>query len=291
MATAHASLPIVIPSAGLGTRFLPLSRVMPKELLLLGEWPLIHHALLEVRRAGFGEVIVVISPAKRAIRAYFEGDGALEHLLESRGEYRALQRLRAAGDSIRGLRVRFIEKETQGPGEAVLLAHRLAGNETLGVLLPDDVVPSRHQWDELLKVWSMTGAPSLTVRAFPQHDSTRYRVAVCSPERVGLRVTRLVEKPVPGTVASPYRIFGRYIVTASVLASLEPRLRRAHSEVQLTDGYAGCLERGSAVYAAEFNDETFDCGTPDSYADAVMRYAVWTSSHGTEPAPLRPRSW
>lgn len=119
---------------------------MPKELLPLGEWPLIHHALLEVERAGFREAIVVISPRKRAIRTYFEGDASLERLLEAQGQIEPLARLRAARAVATRLRLRFVEAEGRGLGESVVLASRLLGDELLGVLLPDDVVPAGERY-------------------------------------------------------------------------------------------------------------------------------------------------
>ncbi len=265
---------VVIPSAGLGTRFLPLTRVVPKELLPLGEWPLIHHAVLEAERAGFSEVIIVISPGKRAIRSYFEGDEALERVLQSRGQMQALERVRAARALCTRMRVQFVEKETQGPGEAVLLGYRFTGDENLGVLLPDDVVPSAHPWHDLHDLWEATGMGTLSVRTFPAHEAGRYGVAACTHEDGRLRIQRLVEKPAPGAIDSAYRIFGRYIVTAPILAALQSGLRRLKGEVQLTDAYASCLSRSKGIFAAEFTGEAFDCGTPSEYVRSIARYAA-----------------
>jgi len=269
---------VVIPSAGLGTRFLPLTKVVPKELLPLGEWPLIHHALLEAERAGFGEAIIVISPSKRAIRSYFEGDDDLERVLEARGQVLALERVRAARAIGNRMRLHFVEKETHGPGEAVLLAHRLTGDEILGVLLPDDVVPGAHPWHDLENLRQATGMATLAVRTFPAREAGRYGVAACSHEGGRLRIRQLIEKPAPGTIASAYRIFGRYIVTAPIMAALESGLRRVEDELQLTDAYASCLAHPQGVFATEFTGETFDCGTPAEYSRSVTRYAAWSAS-------------
>jgi UTP--glucose-1-phosphate uridylyltransferase len=265
---------VVIPSAGLGTRFLPLTRVVPKELLPLGDWPLIHHAVLEAERAGFSEVIIVISPGKRAIRSYFEGDEALERALQSRGEIQALERVRAARALCARMRVQFVEKETQGPGEAVLLAYRFTGDENLGVLFPDDVIPSVHPWHDLQKLRDATGMGTLSVRTFPAQEAGRYGVAACTREDGKLRIRQLIEKPAPGAIVSSYRIFGRYIVTAPILAALQSGLRRLQGELQLTDAYASCLSRSEGIFAAEFTGEAFDCGTPSEYVRSIARYAA-----------------
>jgi UTP--glucose-1-phosphate uridylyltransferase len=282
MTAVHGSLRVVIPAAGLGTRFLPLTRVVPKELLLLGEWPLIHHALLEAARAQFSEAIIVISPRKRSIRSYFEGDTVLERALQARGLAGAVERLQAAQAIAHQVHLRFIEKETNGPGEAVLLAQRLTGDGAFGVLLPDDVVPSALPWHQLATLHQETGVATLSVRAFPPDQAGRYGVAMCSRENGRLRIRQLVEKPRPGAVVSPYRVFGRYIVTPPILAALAARRKRGAGELQLTDAYAACLDHRGGVFAAEFSGETFDCGTPDEYTRSVARYALRADAQ--EPA-------
>ncbi|MBV9100431.1 MAG: NTP transferase domain-containing protein [Candidatus Dormibacteraeota bacterium] len=285
-----ASLPVVIPAAGLGSRFLPLTRVMPKELLPLGGWPLIHHALLEVDRAGLRDVVVVISPRKGAIRSYFEGDPVLERDLEARGDLRALERLRGARRLLSRLTLNFVEKETRGPGEAVLLAQRFTGADVMGVLLPDDVVPSSGHWDELRALQAATGAGILSVRSFPPDDAGRFGVAVCEREAQHMRVRRLAEKPAWGSLESAYRIFGRYVVTSPVLDALEAQLRHAdHGEVQLTDGYAACLDTAPGIAAVEFEADFYDCGTPVEYAKALARYASGDGSV-TSLEPVRVQS-
>jgi UTP--glucose-1-phosphate uridylyltransferase len=278
VAALAGRLRIVIPAAGMGSRFLPLTQVVPKELFPLGEWPLIHHALLEVERAGIRDVVIVISPRKRAIRAYFEGDDELERSFEALGDVRALERLRAARALSSRLRVSYVEKETKGPGEAVLVAHRLNEDDVFGVLLPDDVVPTSDHWTDLVELNGATGASTLCVRAFPAAESGRFGVAVCERQGSAFRVRGLVEKPAWGTVDSAYRVFGRYVVTAPVVEALQVRLRRTQGELQLTDGYSACIGRAPGVYAVEFTDDFFDCGTPAAYARSVTAYAARPSA-------------
>src|SRR5437016_9439172 len=172
---------IVIPSAGLGSRFLPLTRAVPKELLLLGEWPLIHHALLEAAGAGFDSAIVVISPMKQAIRTYFEPAPELERELAEQGNLAALARLLEAQAIARRMNLTFIEQWTRGPGEAVLLSRELTGEDTFAVLLPDDVVPSTGHWRALRAPAPPTGAPPPRVRTGPPAEAPRLGMATREP--------------------------------------------------------------------------------------------------------------
>src|SRR5215472_14585514 len=131
----------VIPAAGLGSRFLPASRAVPKELLPLGTRPLVHHVLDEVERAGFDRAAIVVSPAKAAIRAYFAPDPALEGLLRERGDEHGLGALRASVAIAERLALQFVEQpHPLGLGDAVARCRHLAGGEPLAVLLPDDVI-------------------------------------------------------------------------------------------------------------------------------------------------------
>src|SRR5439155_15304608 len=155
---------IVIAAAGLGSRFLPLTREVPKELLLLGDWPLIHHALLEAEGAGFDAAIIVISPMKRAIRTYFEAAPELERELAEQGNLDGLARLLEAQSLARRMQVTFIEQWTRGPGEAVLLSRALTGEDNFAVLLPDDVVPSTGHWRALRPPPTQTRAPTPCLR-------------------------------------------------------------------------------------------------------------------------------
>lgn len=262
----------VIPAAGLGTRFLPLTRAIPKELLPLGEWPVIHHTLIETERAGFEQAIIIISPAKRAIRDYFEPAPELERELERTRNRDGLDRLYEAQSIARRMQVMFIEAWTRGPGQAVLLAREATGDDVFAVLLPDDVIPTVEHWTTLESLWKKTALPVLSLRRVDAAEASRFGIAVCEPAASHLRVRRLVEKPPPGLVLSNLRIFGRYIVTRPVLEALEDRLLTTKGELQLTDGYAAVLDRPGVV-GIEVSAEYFDCGTPADFASSTTRYA------------------
>jgi UTP--glucose-1-phosphate uridylyltransferase len=230
---------VVIPAAGLGTRFSSLGLALPKELLPLGDKPLLAHALAEEARAGFGEAIVVISPAKHQVKDYL-----------------------SASDL--PLRVHtVVQPRPAGVGEAVL---RCWKGEPMGVLLPDDVVLATDHWSKLLEMHRQLGAATLCVREVPIETTSRFGIAECS----GSKVVALVEKPAPGTTTSNLAVFGRYVVTESVVAGL--RNSKLPGELELTFGFAAALREAPGVTALRFLGEIYDCGTPAEYAASKARF-------------------
>ncbi len=264
---------VVIPAAGLGTRFLPLSHVLPKELLPLGDKALIHHALLEAELGGFDSALIVTSKRKSAIRAYFEPDPGLERLLAARGEDAALECLRTTAELAIRMGLEFVDQpEPLGLGDAVLRCRRQAGPGPFGVLLPDDVVPSGEHWRQLRALHAATGAAVLCVRPVPPEETARFGIADCALDAEGrLRVRSMVEKPPPGTSRSTWAIFGRYVVTEPVLEALSAQAGSG-GELQLTDGFAAVLDDQPGVYAIAFRGELYDAGTPAEYARSVSRF-------------------
>jgi UTP--glucose-1-phosphate uridylyltransferase len=237
----------VIPAGGLGTRFAPLSRFVPKELFLLGDRPLIHHALDEAASSGFETAVVVVSPAKIALRRYLQ-------------------------EVTTPLQVEVVDQpEAAGPGDAVLRALART-SPPFGVLLPDDVILGREHWSELLRGHEATGAALLTLRRVPAELAHRFGIAACSPEGEWLRVENLVEKPAPGTVPSDLAVLGRYVVTQAVVAALEGARARSGGELELTQGFAAAISCPPGVLAVQFDGEFFDCGTPLDYRRSAARF-------------------
>jgi UTP--glucose-1-phosphate uridylyltransferase len=271
--TGICEMHVVIPAAGLGSRFLPLSRIVPKELLPFGAKPLIHHALDEAECAGFAKAIVVLSPCKTAIRAYFDPDPELEHILEAREQGSSLRLVREACAIARRLDMAFVEQPAPlGLGDAVLKCRSLAGDR-FAVLLPDDVVTTNSHWPRLLALNARTGGACLCVRPVPRHQMHRFGMAVCEESESALRVCALREKPSPSEVVSDLAVFGRYIVTAPVLDALAGMHPGEGGELGLTEGLTAAASVPPGVYAAPFEGERFDGGTPTEYARSAARYA------------------
>jgi UTP--glucose-1-phosphate uridylyltransferase len=230
---------VIIPAAGLGTRFASEGLVRPKELLPLGGKPLIAHALTEAERAGFDVAIVVVSPAKRQLSEFLAGNQfpiPVEIVLQP---------------------------HAKGIGDAVL---RSWPGEPVGVLLPDDVVLETKHWRDLIALFRQDGVATLCVRPVPIETTSRFGIAECD----GDSVLRLVEKPPPGGTPSNLAIFGRYVVTEAVIAGL--RARRGDGELELTYGFAAAIARPPGVRAVTFGGAIYDCGTPADYASSIRRF-------------------
>ena len=230
---------VIIPAAGLGTRFAKEGLSEPKELLPLGGRPVLGHALDEAARANFDAAVVVISPTKPQIR-HFLADTNLPLPVEI-----------------------VVQPEAKGIGDAVLMCWDA---KAVAVLLPDDVVRATEHWTALLDVHHGSGAAALCVRRVPLEKTYRFGIAECE----GTRVMRLLEKPAPGTSASDLAIFGRYICTEAVAAGL--RNLDVAGELELTSGLAAAIETPQGIRAVYFDAEIYDCGTPAEYANSLARY-------------------
>ena len=228
----------VFPAAGWGTRFLPATKAQPKEMLPLVDKPIIQYAVEEAVAAGIEQVIIVTSSQKRAIEDHFDLSFELERLLEDKGEIEKLRQVRAISDLAQIAYVR--QKEQLGLGHAVLMAKDLIGHEPFAVLLPDDViVGDRPAIGQLIHAYGLTHGSVLAVSEVPPEETSRYGI-VGTANGEGLpdgvtdptihRVTRLVEKPAPGTAPSNLAIIGRYVLTPKIFDKLEQTQRGARSE-------------------------------------------------------------
>src|SRR5450759_2322059 len=209
----------VFPAAGLGTRFLPATKALPKEMLPLVDKPIIQYAVEEAVAAGIEQVIIVTSSQKRAIEDHFDLSYELEHLLEERGEIERLRQIRAITDLAQIAYVR--QKEQLGLGHAVLMAKELVGHEPFAVILSDDVVVGERPCiGQLIHAYGQTHASVVAVMEVPNEETSRY--GVIGGQRVDggdgddddgrlWKVDQLVEKPAPGYSPSNLAIIGRYV--------------------------------------------------------------------------------
>jgi UTP--glucose-1-phosphate uridylyltransferase len=232
---------VIIPAAGLGTRFSSQGFQTPKELLPLGGKPLIYHALAEGARAGFDGAIVVVSRTKHQLQEFLAS-----HPLPLPVEI-------------------VIQPEPKGVGDAVL---RGWPGEPVAVLLPDDVVLETAHWTDLLALNRHDGAATLCVRSVPHETTSRFGIAECDQDRV----VHLVEKPPSGTTDSNLAIFGRYVVTEPVITGL--RAPRTGAEAELTHGFEHAIQAPPGVRAVRFQSEIYDCGTPAEYSASQARFAA-----------------
>ena len=264
----------IIPAAGLGTRFLPVTRSVPKELLPILDRPMLQYVVAEAAEAGIQEVIVITSPGKEGIADYFRARPDLEERLA--GEPQLLDRVRSGTDLAE---VSFvIQKEPLGLGHAVLTARDAVGDEPFAVILPDDLIA--HTPGVLSQMLAATAGEdsnsiaSVAVERLPWEVVHNYGVVDAEPagERRH-RVHGLVEKPPPGTAPSNLSIVGRYILPPQVFDCLERTPPGARGEIQLTDGLSLLME-DVALYACEFDGIRYDGGNPMGLLRASLEHAL-----------------
>ena len=216
----------VFPAAGLGTRFLPATKAMPKEMLPLVDKPLIQYGVEEAKHSGVQNIIIVTGRGKSAIEDHFDVSFELEHLLETRHKKDLLATVRAVSDMINVAYVR--QKEALGLGHAVLRAHELVGDEPFAVILSDDIIDAETPClRQLLDVYEFYSAPVLALMEVPRENISAYGVVDAEPvahnggsDRL-YRIRNLVEKPKADDAPSNLAIIGRYVLTPEIFTSLE----------------------------------------------------------------------
>ena len=251
----------VIPAAGLGTRFLPTSKSVPKELLPILDKPMIQYGVEEAAAAGIEEIVIVTSPGKEALEHYFRKDPEIEQMLQDSGSEELLEMVRQVSSLAQ---FSFVTQERPlGLGHAVLTAKDLVGDEPFVVILPDDVIwhteGASHQ---MLGVFEKYGSSVVAVEEVPMEAVKNYGVVDSRvvEDRVH-KIEGLVEKPDPKDAPSNRAIVGRYILTPEIFSCLQRTVPGAKGEIQLTDGMALLLER-QKMYAYQFQGTRYDGGTP-----------------------------
>jgi UTP--glucose-1-phosphate uridylyltransferase len=275
----------VFPAAGWGTRFLPATKAQPKEMLPLVDKPIIQYAVEEAVAAGIEQVIIVTSSQKRAIEDHFDLSYELERLLEEKGEIEKLRQVRHISDLAQVAYVR--QKEQLGLGHAVLMAKDLIGHEPFAVLLPDDVViADRPAIGQLIHAYQQMHGSVVAVAQVPESETSRYGIVATEPVEDNQdarlrRVTRIVEKPAPGSAPSTLAVIGRYVLTPKIFDKLEQTQRGSGGEIQLTDGIEALMEEQS-VFAYEFEGVRYDAGTTMGWLKATVELALNRADLGVE---------
>jgi UTP--glucose-1-phosphate uridylyltransferase len=271
----------VITAAGWGTRFLPITRSLPKEMLPLVDKPLIQFSIEEAIAAGIEQVIVVTAPGKKAIEDHFGGSPELESFLEKRGDREQLRQVRRLSEIAD---IRFVmQPEPRGLGHAILMTQKAIGDEPFVVILPDDIIDSRVSvLKSMTAVFEKYGAGVLAVERVRDEDTLKY--GIIKPGKINGRVHRvldLVEKPDLSHAPSRLGIVGRYILTPQVFGVLKVTPPGVGGEIQLTDALARLLRR-QALYAYEFSGVRCDTGTPLGWLKANISLALKRDDIGPE---------
>lgn len=264
----------VFPVAGLGTRFLPATKSIPKEMLPLVDRPLIQYAVDEARAAGIEEFIFVSAPGKTSLEDYFCTNFGLERSLADKGKTDLLERLEATRMSEGALTI--LRQDTpRGLGHAVRLARRHVGNEPFAVLLPDDVIRAgTPALAQMIAAHEKTGGHMVATMQVPLAQVSSYGVldGVLGADRL-LRARGLVEKPRPEVAPSTQAVIGRYILDPKIFDRLDVQGPGSGGEIQLTDAINADVDT-IGVTGLAFDGERYDCGSVQGYVQATLAFAM-----------------
>jgi len=267
----------VLPVAGLGTRFLPATKVIAKEMLPIVDKPTVQIVVEEAVAAGLKDVIFIIGRGKGEIEDHFDITYELEDTLAHHGKTDQLAELKAINEMIRIIGVR--QKEAKGLGHAVWMAHGLVRDEPFAVMLGDDLVDSEVPCiEQLARVYEEHKCAVVAVMRVPKEEASRYGVVGGDAIGKGLtRVRKMVEKPAPGQAPGELAVIGRYILPPKVFDLLEKQTPGAGGEIQLTDALqtlAADTGPGGGVIACEFEGQRYDAGDKIGYLEANLAYAL-----------------
>ena len=264
----------MLPVAGMGTRFLPASKAVPKVLLPVVDKPLIQYAVEEARAAGIDEIIFVTGRGEAAIRDHFERDTALDAHLAARSDEAALAATASA--VLEPGAARFVrQEEPLGLGHAVLCARDLVGDKPFAVLLPDELLLGEPPClAELVAVHGTTKGSVVALAEVPQAETGRYGIVeVAGEEGRTVTVSGMVEKPDPEHAPSRLALIGRYILQPGIFARLAAQAPGAGGEIQLTDAMAAMV-REAPFHGVRYTGRRFDCGSPAGYLQATIACAM-----------------
>lgn len=263
----------IIPAAGLGTRFLPATKAMPKEMLPILDKPTIQYIVEEAARAGIEDIIIVTGKHKRAIEDHFDIQKELETTLFEKGKLELLDKVQYSTNLANIFYVR--QKKQKGLGHAIHTAKQFIGNEPFAVLLGDDIVESDNPAiKQLMDQYEETGKSVIGVQPVPESETHRY--GVIAPKSQGARlyeVEKFVEKPAQGTAPSNLAIMGRYVLSPRIFDYLETQTEGSGGEIQLTDAIER-LNKDDKVYAYDFEGQRYDVGEKIGFVKTTIEYAL-----------------
>lgn len=265
----------VFPVAGMGTRFLPATKSVPKEIMTLVDRPLVQYAIDEARAAGIKEFIFVTARGKSALEDYFDHLPELENKLRMDGKDELLQALEET--NMESGAIAYIRQhKALGLGHAVWCARRLIGDEPFAVMLPDDVIAAEKPClQQMVEAHAETGGCMVAAMEVPNDKTSSYGVLDIKDDMGSMvSVKGMVEKPPKGTAPSNLAVIGRYILTPKVLQNLDKIKPSAGGEVQLTDAIAEEINKGRDVYGYRFRGERFDCGSKAGFLQATVAFGL-----------------
>lgn len=263
----------VIPAAGLGTRFLPATKAMPKEMLPIVDKPTIQYIIEEAVEAGIEDIIIVTGKGKRAIEDHFDDAPELEQNLIQKEKFDLLEKVKHPSNLANIFYIR--QKQPKGLGHAIWCARRFVGDEPFAVLLGDDIVQSEVPCiQQLIEQYEKHGSSVVGVMRVPEEETHRYGIIEPLEQRGRCyEVKKYVEKPAPGSAPSNLAIIGRYVLTPEIFDFLEKQEVGAGGEIQLTDAIQQ-LNNIQKVYAYEFDGDRYDVGEKHGFVKTTIEFAL-----------------
>lgn len=262
----------IIPAAGLGTRFLPATKAMPKEMLPIVDKPTIQYIIEEAIESGIEDIIIVTGKGKRAIEDHFDHNFELEQNLVEKGKYELLEKVKQSSK----INLHYIrQKEPKGLGHAVWCARKFIGDEPFAVLLGDDIVVSETPClKQLINEYEKTSSSVIGVQTVADDQTHRYGIIDPLSNNGKLhRVNRFVEKPESGTAPSNLAIMGRYVLTPEIFGALETQSTGTGGEIQLTDSIQQ-LNQTQSVFAYDFEGVRYDVGEKFGFIQTTIEFAL-----------------
>src|SRR5690625_3270664 len=261
----------IIPAAGLGTRFLPATKAMPKEMLPIVDKPTIQYIVEEAIESGIEDIIIVTGKTKRAIEDHFDANFELEASLKRAGKTDLLKKVKEAEVDIHYIR----QKEPLGLGHAVWVARKFIGDDPFAVLLGDDIVVAETPGlKQLIDKYEKTGSSIVGVQQVPEDETDRYGIVdPLSKDGRLYEVNKFVEKPALGTAPSNLAIMGRYVFTPEIFKHLDKHHIGAGGEIQLTDAIQ-MLNEEQKVYAYDFEGKRYDVGETLGFVTTTVEFAL-----------------
>jgi len=267
----------IIPIAGNGTRFLPLSKVLPKEFFSLGGKPLLQYAVEEVKASGVEEIVFVVAQNKKIVTDYFKRSPRLEKFLEERGKKDSIEKLKDLDKLIEGLSFSYVSQtKPLGDGHAVFQAKKLIGNEPCYVLYPDDVVASNIPCcEQLSQVFKTSQKPIMALAQVAKEKVSSY--GIVTAEKIASRlyqIDEIVEKPKQENATSSLAVVGRRIITPDVFDYLKKAKPNKRGEITLTEVLGEMVKDGNMVYGYEIEGEWLECGDHEGFMKSNVYMAL-----------------
>ena len=264
----------VFPVAGLGTRFLPATKAMPKEMLPIVDKPLIQYAVEEAAAAGITQMIFITGRSKRSIADHFDRAPELEAELAAKGKFELLEVVRNISPDTESF-IYTRQSEPLGLGHAVLCAEYIVGDEPFAVILADDLIDAEQSViGQLIEARAaQSGGNVVAVEDVPRADTNRYGIVSSDPiDGRTSRMSHIVEKPAPDEAPSTLAVVGRYVLEPEIFEHLRSIPRGAGGEVQLTDAIA-CMLSPDTTFAYRYQGRRFDCGSKEGFVTATVHFA------------------